>query len=452
MAFATAVLIVGKFGLELGASRLASEYGVRKPGTLRALFRAAIGLRLVFTLPVAVVSYLLAGQLAAWFHDPGLATPIRVTAAVIMCASFYEFMEHFLIGLNRHATVSAVRSLTLFSRVTVTIVLVLVGLGAAQIIAGYCAAWAIGITVFSVLLLKRLPGTDDPIDRGTLTRSLLVLSVPLAVSSASVAIYSQMDKLMLGYFVDVDEVGQYSAARGIAEVSLFPAFAFVMTLRPALASRFTSGALEECAGLIRNSLRAALIFGVLFGSVFFALSVPLVTFVISRDFLYAGELMGIFIWIIVLRSLGAMVLPALVAAEKTKYYAYLTALSAVINFGLNLALIPAYQARGAVVATIISYGFLLFFGLRQVFKIFNVKPRMRAVGLAFRTVLAGIAAGALLWLILNLIEDGPMGSGAWILFWASLQVIVYFTFLFLFKVISPADVRSVLGGFTKLKG
>ena len=173
---------------------------------------------------------------------------------------------------------------------------------------------------------------------------------------------------------------------------------------------------------------------------------------ISSDFVYAGELMRIFIWIIVLRSLGAMVLPALVAAERTKYYAYLTAFSAVINFGLNLVLIPRFQATGAVVATIISYGFLLVLGLHQVFKVFGVRLRMRALTLAFRTVLAGLLAGSLLWLVLDLLKNGPAGGGFWILFWALLLVVVYFSLLFLFRVIRSEDIRSIAGSFTELKG
>lgn len=454
MALATAVLIVGKFGLELGASRLASEYGVNKPGTLRALFTTSFRLRIAFTLPVAIATFVLAGRIAGWFHDPGLAAPIRIAAGVIVCASFYEFKEHFLIGLNRHATVSKVRSLTLSTRVILTIIVTLTGWGAVQILAGYCAAWLIGITVFAVLLYRFLPNDRDPIDGTALTRRLMALSIPLAISSASVTIYSQMDKLMLGFFNDVSEVGHYAVARAIAEVSLFPAFAFVMMLRPALASRFSSGALGECAELIKKSLRISMIFGVFFGAVFAAMAVPLVNFVYSRDFdfHYAGELMGVFIWVIVLRSLGAMVLPALVAAERTKYYAFLTTISAAINFGLNLVLIPAFQARGAVVATIVSYAFLLLLGLRQVFVIFHVRLRMSAYTLAFRTVLAGVVTGVLFRLILGRIEGSGLDSGVWVVLWAILQAVVYFTLLFLLKIVRPADVTSLVKSFTKLKG
>src|SRR6187401_2497092 len=54
MAFATQVLIIAKMGIDLGASRLASEYGVDRPGSLRALLKAGADIRLLFTLPTAV--------------------------------------------------------------------------------------------------------------------------------------------------------------------------------------------------------------------------------------------------------------------------------------------------------------------------------------------------------------------------------------------------------------
>src|SRR5512139_746621 len=49
MSFATTLLIPAKFGLDLSASQLASEYGVKSPGRLRALLRTSMGMRLVFT-------------------------------------------------------------------------------------------------------------------------------------------------------------------------------------------------------------------------------------------------------------------------------------------------------------------------------------------------------------------------------------------------------------------
>lgn len=447
MAFGTGALIVGKFGLELGASRLASEFGVQSPGTLRALLRTGMTLRLAFTLPVAALTLLFAGPIANWFGNAALAAPVRVAGGIIVCASVYEFFEHFLIGLNRHATVSRVRSLMLLLRAVFSVALVLAGFGAVYILGGYCAAWVIAIAVFTVLLLRYLPAADNSEAGGAIIRRLMVLSVPLAVSSASVTIYSQMDKLMLGYFDGVEEVGQYAVARAVTEVSLFPAFAFVMTLRPALASRYASGSIGECAGLIKNSLRMSLVFGVLFAAIFAVLAKPLLTFVYSEEFRYAGEIMSVFIWVLVLRSLGAMVLPALVAAEKTRLYAYLTTFSAITNFGLNLVLIPRFHARGAVLATIISYSILLAAGLRQTFRIFAVRIGFGDFNGAVRTVLAGVAASALIWLIWGRAQPGDdiasATSDARVLVWALVLAGVYVALLWLLRVIRTEDVRAL---------
>ena len=341
----------------------------------------------------------------------------------------------------------------LLSRVAVTVGIVLAGMGATYILGGYCAAWVMAIAVFGVMLIRNLPEAEDQSADGRrdMKRRLMALSVPLAVSSASVTVYSQMDKLMLGYFDGVEEVGQYAVARAVTEVSLFPAYAFVMTLRPALASRYASGDLRECAGLIKNSLRMSLVFGVLFAAVYAVLAEPLMVLVYSEEFRYAGSLMAVFLVVLVLKSLGAMVLPALVAAERTRMYAYLTVISAVINFGLNLALIPRYHAWGAVVATIVSYGVLMIAGLSQTFRIFGVRLGSDWFNGTFRTVLAGAVASVLCWQISGRVHpDGydSATSDGWVLLWVVFLTGVYAALLMLLKVVRMSDIQSA---FTNLR-
>jgi O-antigen/teichoic acid export membrane protein len=244
-------------------------------------------------------------------------------------------------------------------------------------------------------------------------------------------------------------VGQYSIARAVTEVSLFPAFALVTTLRPALASRFTKGDTAECARLIKASLRLSLVSGVMFGSIFVALSVPLLSLVYSDQYRYAGELMIWFAWIVIIRSLGAMVLPALLAAEKIRTYAWLTAGAAVLNLGLNLVLIPRMHSRGAIVATIVSYGLLLIFGLREVFGTFGVRVSPRAVGAGIRTLLAGALVAATFWAIMGQL-DSP--SGVWTVALAAAQVLLYGLLIWAFRIVSPAEVRPMVGNLLRLKG
>jgi O-antigen/teichoic acid export membrane protein len=450
MAFATEALIIAKMGVDLGASRLASEYGVHTPGSLRTLLSSASNLRLIFTLPTSVATYFLAPNIAHWFHEDALVGLVRVSAGIIFCASVYEFQEQFLVGLNRHQTVSRVRATMLSARVVATAAVVTAGLGAVAILIGYVAAWLVGIAAFSFLLRRYLPpSSPDEGAAAVMRRRLLAMSLPLAISSASVTIYSQVDKLVLGYFDNLAEVGQYSIARAVTEVSLFPAFALVTTLRPALASRFTRGDRASCARLIKTSLRLSLVSGVLFGSIFVAMSVPLLSLVYSDEYRYAGELMLWFSWIVVIRSLGAMVLPALLAAEKIRTYAWLTAAAAVLNLGLNLVLIPRMHSRGAIVATIVSYGLLLVFGLREVFGAFGVRVSPRAVGAGIRTLLAGTLVAAALWAVIDRLDEL---SGGWTIALAVIHVTLYGLLVWAFRVMKPAEVRPMVGNLLRLKG
>jgi O-antigen/teichoic acid export membrane protein len=445
MSFATAALIVAKFGLDLAASRLASEYGVSSPGKLRVLFTTALRYRIVFTLFVAALSFGFAPSIAVFFGDASLTNAVRIGALVILCASVYEFNEAFLIGLNRHDTVSRVRAFHLVSRIAFTSGIVLLGFGATWILGGYSAAWVLAIAAYAVLLVRGLPRQE--VDEALDTRRLLVLSATLAVSSASVTIYSHMDRLMIGYFTGVEAVGQYSVARNIAEVSLFPAFAMVMMLRPALASRHASGAGKEGASIIRGSLRFTFASGVLFAAVFATLGVPLVTFIYSDSFLLAGELMLLFTGVVVFRAVGSVILPALVAAERTRIYAWLTTISALVNFLLNLVLIPRFGARGAIIATILSYGVLLVAGLREVFLLYALRVTGRAISLGVRTILAGILSGTLIWWIIN--RFPPRWDA---LLWAALLAVLYVALLFAFRVGTPSELRSIVTNLRQPNG
>lgn len=449
MAFATQLLIIAKVGIELGASKLASEYGVSRPGVLRDLLRISSNLRLAFTLPTAAVCYFFATPIAQLCHKPELVSSVKISAAIIFCASIYEFQEQFLVGLNRFETVSRVRATMLFARFISNVIIVAVGMGAVAILMGYVAAWLIGIAAFSLMLRKYLPPAEGHAEHGPIRRRLLAMTLPLAVSSASVAVYTQIDKLVLGYYDNVVEVGQYSIARAVMEVSLFPSFAMVTTLRPALASRYARGEKRECARIVKRSLLLTLIAGVLFGSVFLVLSVPLLELVYSDKYRYAGQLMTWFASVIVIRSLGSLVLPALLAADKIKYYAWLTFGAAMLNLGLNVLFIPHMHSRGAILSTIISYGLLLLFGLREVFHVFEVRLGPRSMGAVLRTLLAGGVVAGLVWLIIGQVG---VGHWAWTLALAVLQVVLYGALIFAFRVVSPGEIRPAMGNLLRLKG
>jgi O-antigen/teichoic acid export membrane protein len=170
-----------------------------------------------------------------------------------------------------------------------------------------------------------------------------------------VTIYSLLDKIMLGYFRVAYDVGIYSMARSLLETSLFPMFALVMVLRPAMAGAWTRGGRQECSLLVNRSISAALAYSACVATVFACLAGPIVTGLFTDKFAESAGILVLFIPLLVMRSIGTVILPGLIAADRAGTYAKLTVAGAVTNFILNALLIPRWGAQGAVVSTLLSY-------------------------------------------------------------------------------------------------
>jgi apolipoprotein N-acyltransferase len=107
------------------------------------------------------------------------------------------------------------------------------------------------------------------------------------------------------------------------------------------------------------------------------------------------------------------------------------------------------HSRGAILSTVVSYGLLLIFGLREVFHVFDVRLHARSLGAVFRTLLAGGLVAGLIWLA---ISHAPANNWAWTLGLATLHVVLYGALIFAFRVVSPAEIRPAMGNLFRQKG
>lgn len=354
MAVATVFLIIAKFGVEGASSRLASEYQETSPEALPLLMRSGMILRLAFTLPTAAAAFLSAGVLAGFFGEPALTPLLRLGGLVIFSVSFNELAALLLLGLGRFRFLFLTRLLTFSARVGLTAAAAYLAAGPAGVLWAYAAASA--VTAAAAFMRLPVGGRGaQPASGGAVTPRLLRLSSTLAISGASVTIYSMLDKIMLGYFTTATEVGIYSMARNLLETSLFPTFALVMTLRPLLARAWAAGERRRCSSLVNSSLRGAIFYSACAVTVFACLAGPLVTGLYSRSFAASARILVLFTPLLVMRAVGSVILPGLIASDRAGTYAWLTLTGAVLNFVLNILLIPRYGATGAVVSTLISY-------------------------------------------------------------------------------------------------
>jgi O-antigen/teichoic acid export membrane protein len=123
------------------------------------------------------------------------------------------------------------------------------------------------------------------------------------------------------------------------------------------------------------------------------------------------------------------------ATDRQGRNAWATGVAAVINIGLNLALIPSFGYLGASTVTVITEAILCSLGW---WFVQQRRPELRLpwIRLSWRPVLAGLVMGSVLLLIadLPLFVSAPVGSA------------VYIATVWLVRGLDPAEVAMVRAG------
>ena len=268
MALATVLLIAGKFGVDGAASKLLSEYQATAPWRMRRLIRLSVLMRLMFTVPTALAAFVFAPWFTTFFKEPALLPLFRMSGLLILAVSLNELFDLMTLGISRFRFLFFVRCSMLAAKVSLVLAAVLLGFGVEGVFGGFIAGIFIPCAL-SAFMLFTLSGAPAPAgDAERIWSRLFRLSVPLAISGASVAIFTVEDKLMLGYFQSKVDVGFYSVARSFTETALFPTFALIMMLRPGLASAYAAGDRERCAALTNRSIRGSFVYAALVAVVF----------------------------------------------------------------------------------------------------------------------------------------------------------------------------------------
>jgi O-antigen/teichoic acid export membrane protein len=348
MSAATMLLIVGKFGVHSATSRLLSE-DEANAGTW---MRAGLLLRLAFTLSTALLAWIITPWVAPWLGGEGLVGPFEVVGAVIVSASLLEFAGEAQIGLGRFRAQLGLRAGFLVLRLAAIAWVRLGQLGTVAFLVGHTLAQLLPSLVALAALLRS--PSQHTVRLAVAVRRTFQISAPLALSSASFLVYAHTDRLMLARLADPATVGQFGVARNVIDAALFPVFALTWSLRPALVKAARSADAEELQHVMSQGLRASFLYAVAAPALLVVFGPGLLTGLYSMEYREAAHLLLWMAPVLLLRGVGALVFPGLLAADAQNDYARLMVVTALANVVANALLIPRWGAEGAVVATLVA--------------------------------------------------------------------------------------------------
>ncbi len=221
----------------------------------------------------------------------------------------------------------------------------------------------------------------------TLAKKLLKNSWPLILSGLAVALYMRIDQIMIKEMLGDKEAGIYSAAVRLSEVWYFIPVIITSSLFPAIVSAKKISEELYYTRLQRlYTLMVWIAIGIALPMTF--LCGWLVALLYGEAYAGAAQVLMIHIWAGIFVFLGVASGSWFNNENLQQYSFYRTVLGALINIGLNLALIPRFGVVGAAIATVIAQSIAALF-----FDLYTTKTRI-AFFMKIKTVyFAGLIKG-----------------------------------------------------------
>jgi len=185
------------------------------------------------------------------------------------------------------------------------------------------------------------------------TREIFNYSLFIILSGSVAVFLLDLDKIMIPYYVAVEQVAVYSVGIFIATVIAVPSRAMLQIIYPITAKLMSENKMAELNDLYKKSAINLQVFGGLILVGIF-LNINQMYLIIPDD--YSGGLMAVFLigiakfYDVILGNNNAILL-------NTKYYRMVLlfgVLLVVLMIGLNMLLIPLYGITGSALATLIS--------------------------------------------------------------------------------------------------
>lgn len=349
--------IFSKLGLAKSGARYVSEYKERNPEQLPHIFRTVLAFNVAAVMIVAVVMFVGHERIAAVLEEPDLVPFLLLGVLYLAFEAFATYVRLMLQGLEEIQFSATLYALEQGSRFVFAIGLVVLGFGAIGALVGYILAFAI-VTVIGIgslyLRYYRNHEVSESIEDG-LPRRIGEYSVPLTATSTANVLDKEVDTLLVGFFLNPVAVSYYVISKQVIEFVETPASALGFTLSPTYGAQKADGNIDQAARIYETALSHTLLLYIPIAAGIVLVAEPTLELVFGAEYLEAVLVLQVLAFYAVLQSITKLTSNGLDFLGRARDRAIVKGVTAVINVGLNIVLIPTIGVVGAAVATIITY-------------------------------------------------------------------------------------------------
>lgn len=346
--WSTALAFVGIFGVltDLGLARVATQRMSAEPEREGEW----LGTLMVTVAPASVLAFLLTLAALPLLGNVGRVELVTVLLALtLLCAAPGALSAVFQSRVRAEIPMVL---LTVNSVLWLAAIFILDRLEAGVVaFAGVFAALTFLVTLVEWLTTRRYAVIAIRAAKD-LWRPLLRVALPLGLAAVLVTIYYRIGAVLLFSIKGEVEAGIYGAAFRFLDPLHFLPVALMAAVFPVMSALHASSP-QRLRALVQRSAEYLVVAGLGALAIAISLSDELVGFLLGPEFAASADLLPVLVAAFVFISLGYLAGYLVPIVGLQWRLVAIAAIGAVVNIGLNLALIPPFGALGAAWATVV---------------------------------------------------------------------------------------------------
>ena len=361
----TLLVAVGKLGMQHATLRFFSEIQAGKREVGQEAFVATVVYGMGAVGLAATLLWMAASQLVPtqWWNDPRVRPLMLFTAVLILVRVFDSALVNQLRAQERSAALmiySVVRryvSLALLLAVLFYVAGNVWGFYAATITVEVLATLAMAVWMYR----RRPPRVSD--FSPSLFRAMLAFGIPMIGYELSSIVLSMGDRYIIQSLLGAESLGVYSAAYNMCDYIKSMLFgSLVAAAQPMYMRYWEQQGAEVTSEFLARFMRVYMMASMLVIAGLAAIGGQLLGFLASAKYRSGAEVIPYVMAGMAIESVIIITGAGLYIQKRTRTIMLLVFVTAVLNIGLNLLLIPRFGLVGAGLSTLLSYVLLMVVG------------------------------------------------------------------------------------------
>lgn len=309
--------------------------------------------------------------------------------------------------------------------------------------------WAVGLsvaTIYSIFQIGVKNLVRSPFDR-PLIKQGLKFSLPLLLSSISLTLLNASDKWFLSIFHSTKEVGLYSVAFRLGDISyMFTSSIVLSVIWPYTIEAYNRLDLPKTKDYLTKMVKYSFVPLLLLIAVGVNNRMELIQILTRKEYGASASLIPI---VILIPVLNVLIYPAHYTnylKNRTRLISFVNIVGFILNILLNVILVPKFSMYGAATAAVLTYASiaaLMYLSVRNelLFDIRDCKLKQLAANFVMTFIV--------LWQIREALVAYSAGPFVIVLTSALCGALIYFGGLYLFRILDKGEKQIIIDFFKK---